>query len=105
MIRLVDCYQPPAGVVNSTSSPAPVRPVELENVQTAGSVLRLGPEGEAMIARLSPLNAKPAVTGQVPAMPGQYMQARYVYAGAGMWNPELAAFPQPFLEPGFARAW
>jgi radical SAM superfamily enzyme YgiQ (UPF0313 family) len=98
LLRFIDCYQQPTGISNAGSSRAPVRPIEIEHVQIAGRVLRLGLAEEAMIARLSRrIQTKPFITGQVLALLGQYMQARYVYREAGLWDPQLAAQPDPFM--------
>jgi hypothetical protein len=108
MLRFIDSFRPhmhrgPAGARASTKSES--RAIDLECVQIAGRVLRLGAQEEAMIARIGRhIRSNPAATSTVMWMLWQYMQIRCMYQKTGLWDADLGREARPVLDRGCPAA-
>jgi hypothetical protein len=100
--HFIDLYRPPAPRRNSRlEHPTSQREIDVQRVELARHVTRLGPAEAAMAERLQMrLLRKPAALPMVLLAMAYYMQVRHMYQLSGLWDPALGELPRP----PFARA-
>jgi radical SAM superfamily enzyme YgiQ (UPF0313 family) len=90
--HFIDLYRPPAPRRNSRlEHPTSQREIDVQRVELARHVTRLGPAEAAMAERLQMrLLRKPAALPMVLLAMAYYMQVRHMYQLSGLWDPPFA---------------
>ncbi|HUQ99882.1 MAG TPA: radical SAM protein [Gemmatimonadaceae bacterium] len=99
VFRFINEFGKESGTRTRLRSTKQSRPIEIESLQLAGRVARLGADEASMLRRVQGAVArKPEVSAHVVMMLGQYMQVRHSYAFAGLWDRKLAEQTSPRWE-------
>jgi radical SAM superfamily enzyme YgiQ (UPF0313 family) len=76
-----------------------LRKIELESLSLLGRASSLGPEVEQMFSRIrKEVSQKPHTAQWAIGMLAQYVQIRYMYDRAGVWNPRMGSAAVPEWE-------